>query len=88
MSRVQRDFSFCPWLTFVLWDELFIHLNDTDWGAESGFDQNRVFVGLGLKCDPKSGWRTEVGYLNQTINNPSGDDRSHHILAINVFRKP
>jgi hypothetical protein len=30
--------------SFVLWDEYFVHLNDTDWGAVRGFDQNRAFL--------------------------------------------
>lgn len=46
----------------ALWDELFWGLNDTDWGAVSGFDQNRLFVGVGLPVS--HGGRVELGLLN------------------------
>lgn len=46
----------------ALWDELFVGLNDTDWGAVAGFDQNRLFVGVGLPVS--HGGRVEVGLLN------------------------
>ncbi len=86
--RAHRPLPNHPRLTFVLWDEVFFHLNDTDWGARAGFNQNRVFVGGGFKCDPDSPWRVEVGYLNQAIHIPAGDDRSNHILAVNFFFSP
>ena len=72
-------------LTFVAWDEVFIHLNNTDFGARSGFNQNRVFVGFGWnQCPDASSSRVEVGYLNQYINGVS-TDRMHHLLAVNFF---
>ena len=86
--RAQRSLPTCPPLTLVCWDELFFNLNDTDWGQSSGFGQNRVFVGFGIKRLTSSKWRTEVGYLNQTINQNGPTNRSNHILAINLFRSP
>jgi Protein of unknown function (DUF2490) len=74
--------------TFVLWDEVFFHLNDTDWGADAGFDQNRAFVGLGWKPDSDSTWRVEVGYLHQFIDRPTNDDLSNHLLSVNFFYSP
>lgn len=85
LVRVQHQLSSEPRLTLVAWDEFFIHLNDTDWGAQTGFDQNRLFVGIGWKHDPDCPLRTEIGYLNQTINTPTGPDRVNHILSINFF---
>ena len=29
-------------LYWSLWDEVFLNLNDTDWGAQSGLDRNRM----------------------------------------------
>ena len=86
--RVQHNLPNYPRLLLVAWDELFYNLNDTDWGAESGFNQNRAFAGVGFKPNNGCRWRMEVGYLNQTIENPGGQDRNNHILAFNFFRSP
>ncbi len=86
--RVTHKLPSMPKLTLVGWDEIFYHLNDTDWGARSGFNQNRVFGGIGFKPKPDCRWRVEVGYLNQVIELPVGSDRNHHILSVNLFRSP
>jgi hypothetical protein len=85
LVRMQYHLPDLPRLSFVAWDEIFFHLNDTDWGAASGFDQNRAFVGFGWKHQPSSPLRTEIGYLNQTINTPAGADRVNHILSVNFY---
>jgi hypothetical protein len=36
-----------PNMSLVAYDELFFGLNDTDWGTRSGFDRNRLFLGVG-----------------------------------------
>ena len=86
--RAQKSLPTNVPLTLVLWDEIFFNLNDTDWGQNSGFDQNRVFVGFGIKGSPSARWRTEIGYLHQAINQGGATDRANHILAINLFRSP
>lgn len=63
--------------TFVAWDELFVHLNDTA-RTSAGFDQNRAFAGVGFGAGRHA--RIEVGYLNQAIRPASGPDRENHIL--------
>jgi hypothetical protein len=85
LVRVQRSLAPFPRLSLVGWDEAFFHLNDTDFGANAGFDQNRAFAGLGFKRNPDGKGRVEFGYLNQAIDVPSGNDRTHHLLSINVF---
>ena len=55
--RATHNLPALPKMTLVCWDEIFYHLNDTDWGAESGFNQNRVFVGVGYKRSPDCRWR-------------------------------
>jgi len=73
-------------LTMVLWDEVFIHLNDTDFGTWTGFNQNRAFFGFGWKpCPEETKSRIEIGYLNQFIESRSGRDRMNHLLAVNFF---
>ncbi|HMO14864.1 MAG TPA: DUF2490 domain-containing protein [Pirellulaceae bacterium] len=85
LVRIQQPIHGHPRLSMIAWDEFFFHLNDTDWGARSGFDQNRVFLGLGVKQKPESRLRTEIGYLNQYIDLPTNADRSNHTLSINFF---
>jgi len=63
--------------SLVVWDELFLHLNDTARTA-SGFDQNRAFAGVGFGAG--SFIRVEVGYLNQAIRSASGPNRRNHVL--------
>ncbi len=68
----------------VVWDELFINLNDADWGQQDGFDQNRIFVGAGLQV---TDWgRFEAGYLNNILNVPGQDDHQvNHNLSLAFF---
>ena len=83
--RAQSPEIRCTGITLVAWDEIFFNLNDTDWGASGGFNQNRVFAGVRLpQTKFLSGVRTEVGYLNQVINIP-GPNRTNHILSVNFF---
>ncbi|MCF7969232.1 MAG: DUF2490 domain-containing protein [Methylococcaceae bacterium] len=64
-------------------NELFINANTVDWGPVAGFDQNRVFVGVGYKID--SSLRAEVGYMNQYINRDLNYDRDFHLLSLNLY---
>ncbi len=52
--------------SLILSDELFLNANSTEWGAASGFDQNRAFIGLGYKLNKHNAF--EIGYLNQFVN--------------------
>ena len=86
MIRFQKPVAKNPRLLWVAWDEIFYHLRDTDWGARTGYNQNRIFVGLGRTASSNSRRRTEIGYLYQQIEIPEdGADLSNHILSINVF---
>lgn len=80
--KFNWPFSFHPAASVVAWDEVFVHLNSTDWGAKQGFDQNRGFAGLGYRWQPHI--LTEIGYLNQYVHTVSAD-RMNHILSLNVF---
>jgi hypothetical protein len=77
LFRVSVPLSASPY-SLVLWDEYFIHVNDTDWGAVSGFDQNRAFLGVNAKINQQVA--LEVGYLNQYINTRNVD-RENHALS-------
>jgi hypothetical protein len=64
-------------LTVVVWDEVFVHLNDTT-RTSGGFDQNRLFAGIGVPAGRRG--RLEIGYLNQSINGGRAVDRRHHAV--------
>lgn len=82
--KYTHPLGFDP-LYLSVWDEVFVNINSTDWGARSGFDQNRGFMGIGVFVDPEKHFRIELGYLNQLINRRSGNDRMNHILSSNLF---
>lgn len=72
------------WL-LALWDELFLGLNDTDWGQRGGLDQNRAFAGVGLWVAPGAA-RVEAGYFNQYVARRGAlSDLSHHALMVNLY---
>jgi hypothetical protein len=67
----------------LVWSEIFVALNDTRWGARSGFDQIRTFIGLEI---PVGGASTvEAGYLNQFIDQAGGRNRMNHAAALTLF---
>ncbi len=67
-----------------IWDEVFININTTDWGANSGFGQNRFFAGVGIFIDPDRQHRLEIGYLNQFIHRNKNTDQMNHIISISL----
>ncbi len=71
-------------MSLEIYDEMFLDLNGTDWGQRSGFSQNRLFIGLGVRLDERRRSRIEVGYLNQFLNR-SRQDRINQILSVNLF---
>jgi Protein of unknown function (DUF2490) len=80
--KLHWPFSFYPAANFTVWDEVFVNMNSTDWGAVQGFDQNRVFVGIGYRYSPEI--LAEIGYMNQFIQT-SRNDRMNHLLSLTVF---
>lgn len=67
----------------LVYSELFVSFKDTDWGARSGFDQIRNFVGLEI---PVGGASTvEAGYLNQVINQTGNRSRMNHVASLTLF---
>ena len=67
---------------FVVWNETFVGLNEPDWGARKGFDQNRLFVGASARV--RSNMRLEGGYLSLWVAR-DGNDLLGHVLATNLF---
>ena len=64
-----------PRWTATAWNETFIALNDTDFGARAGYDQNRTFAGLRWRANDY--FSLEGGYLFNDIR--AGDQQNHNI---------
>lgn len=82
--RWSRQISEMPF-SLVLWNETFVAFNETDWGQQSGYDQNRAFAGVGIKMNGRS--QIELGYLNNHIRR-SGPDASNHNLVVSLSLRP
>jgi len=84
MIKFMHPFAFEDRLSFITWDEAFYRVNTTNWGGKSGFDQNRAFAGLGWTFNPHV--RTELGYLNQYIDDKNHINATmHHLGMLSVF---
>ncbi|MBY0562817.1 MAG: DUF2490 domain-containing protein [Hyphomonadaceae bacterium] len=63
-------------------NEVFLTLNETDWGQVGGFDQNRAMLGVQWRVNDTV--RIETGYMNQYSNRADGPDRVSHNLVLNA----
>lgn len=67
----------------VGYDEFFFNLNSVGDGPQSGFDQNRLYLGIARQVNPKT--RVELGYIWTYIDGKGGAaDRSLNILFTGV----
>ncbi len=78
MLKIVKPISATRPLSFIASNELFINMNDTDWGANRGLDQNRAFIGFGYKLHANA--NLELGYLNQRVN--SLKNKENHVLSM------
>ena len=84
MLRFMHPLAFEPRLNLITWDEFFIRANSTPAGGQSGFDQNRVFAGVGWTFNKNV--RAEGGYLNQYLEDATHTHSiMHHLLMGSVF---
>lgn len=72
-------------LRFAAYDEVFIALNSTDWGADAGFDQNRLFLGFNVPLDAARRIHAEFGYLNRYVELASGPGRMDHLGVVSLL---
>jgi len=77
---VKLSLQLSPDYTGIISDEAYFNLNNTA-QVQSGFDQNRLFLGVGRKVFMAT--NLEVGYLNQYVA-ISSPDRMNHVIAINI----
>lgn len=68
----------------LLWSETFLALNNTDWGARSGLDQQRSFVGWLQPLSKRL--NLEAGYMHQYLNRP-GRNPGNHVVNITLNRR-
>lgn len=83
MARLEVPFRPGGKTAALVYAEAFFAFNDTDWGARSGFDQLRSFVGVEANIGGAS--TLEAGYLNQIVNQPAGRRRMNHVLSLTTF---
>ena len=81
MVRITMPLEQAPKFSLVGSNEVFVNLNDTDWGMRSGFDQNRLFFGVGYSVNSKL--RLEAGYLNQYVDTAT-IDRRNNVLSTSL----
>jgi Protein of unknown function (DUF2490) len=62
--------------------ELFVNLNSADWGPHAGFDQFRVFGGIGARV--ARGLWIEAGYMNQYVARHQRADRMNHNISLTL----
>jgi hypothetical protein len=73
-----------PSLLAIVWDEIFVGLDETDWGAVQGVDRNRAFAGFGFQAIKQA--RLEVGYMLELVRRPHlPDDVGNHALMIALW---
>lgn len=82
MVRMAYPLDFAPGFMLVGWEELFLNVNSTG-AITAGFDQNRVFAGIGYAIDENI--RTEVGYMNQYIYRDTTEDLMTHVFSLGLF---
>ncbi|RYG56009.1 DUF2490 domain-containing protein [bacterium] len=87
MVRVAHPISADRKWTAVAYDELFWNLNSTDRGPKSGYDQNRIFLGVSKQTNSKL--RVETGYLYAHFNRPrAASDRQVHAWVVQLAFTP
>lgn len=69
-------------LATAAWDEVFVALGDTSWGAPGGFDQNRIFLGLAYTAGIM---RVELGYVGTTIRRADDSLLHQHNPSLFAF---
>ena len=74
-----------PDYSLILATELFVGLDDTDWGQRSGFDQNRAYAAIGWQAAKKT--RLEFGYLHNNINSAGSSNTTNNVFSVGLFHK-
>jgi hypothetical protein len=82
MARLAYTISDTPFM-LIAWDELFIHLNRTNYPSRPGVDQNRAFVGAGYQAS--AALRAELGYMNLFVRRYTDPNQINHVLLLSLY---
>lgn len=81
-TMLRGDFPLpdAPEWAIVVYDELFVNLNAVGNGPDSGFDQNRLFLGMNRQFSEH--FNMDLGYQMQALNNrqPALINQINHII--------
>lgn len=69
-------------LALASWNETFVAVGRTSWGSPSGFDQNRLFLGLALAAGQV---RVEAGYTGISVRRADDSLLHQHAPTLWVF---
>ncbi|MFM2302363.1 MAG: hypothetical protein RLZZ84_2099 [Pseudomonadota bacterium] len=81
-QQVRMDAPVGKGVNAIVWAEPFVNFDTTTWGQRAGFDQLRVFGGLGLPL--AKGIALEAGYSGQYVNRFKMADRMNHIGSLSL----
>ncbi len=79
--RYSQPFKGTPY-SAVVSNETFIALNDTNWGAASGYDQSRNFIGINYKATDHLA--LEGGYMLNHIRRENASDAFNHVVSVSL----
>ncbi len=79
LLKAAIPLSFAPGFSYIVQDEAFVALNNTDWGPRRGFDQNRFFTGVGYAFTKNI--TGEIGYMNQYIIRRGANYMGHNLVV-------
>jgi hypothetical protein len=71
--------------SFVVAEEPFVSLRDTDWAGKSGLRQNRLGIGVAWKLSENNS--LETSYMNIYSGADDAPDRMRHLAVINLKTK-
>ena len=83
LVKVTQPLGSTSMWSAVVYDEFFVNLNSTDYGASAGSDRNRFFVGPGIKLSKMM--VAEIGYLNQYTFSSTGNTRNDQLFSASLF---
>ncbi len=84
LVRVSHPIAGLRNVDWVLRNETFFYLNNTDFGALQGYEDNRAFIGIAIHRHDKS--RMEFGYMNK-FGRGRPNDTIDHIIAASLYMK-